>query len=1402
MNSRVELLRRRLGQNGVTRATVQRRSNTGAVRLSDAQHRMWLHQKLHPASGAYNVCIRIDLAGDLDESRLLEALAAVVDRHELLRTTYPTGVDGQPYQHIHPQLPPPVHIVEHGDPERVARDAACEPFDIASSSPLRAHLVKVSATQWSFVLTVHHIIWDGGCFGVFSRDLSLAYRGLAAEPLSVQYADIAAHQIPSDAKSAANLDEQLDYWRQTLTPLPPALPLPTTRSPGPNISERATRLDRLMPTACAICLRTAATTLRTTPFTVFIAAYALLLHRWTGASDITIGTMVANRHQPGSRELIGNFGNTVLLRLNVSADATFRQFVAQTARVVTEAVSNGDVSFERIVADLAPPREAGHGFFTDTLGLFLDRDIGGPDLPEVDVRWTNVFNGSSPFALTFQGFLTGDLLQVEATFRSEQFAPTTVLDMLEHLESILFTATASPEQPCSAVSQLPARQRDRLLQLSSTAEVAQGTDSVLEHWRRQVKSKPSRIALVHGADRFRFIEIDEQANRLAAHLIERGIQAQDVVAVAASRGLITIVAPLAIWKCGAIYLPLDPHHPDARLKKLLHAANAKLVICGSDFTLNDVPIVAAEEFTKAMQDHAADPGYSPHPLEAAHIGFTSGSTGQPKGVVTTHGSLAARTTWVSDHWSGSLGGARLAKSAPTAIDATAELCEAFVTGEYIVLATDSEARDAAALARLLKTHGIGHFMAVPGLIEAAAIAAPAVISERDRVLSTGEPLLPGVAASIYRTAEGLPLYNSYGCTETTGDITAGKVSSADAESGIISIGQPLPGSRCYVLAADLTLAPPGALGELYVEGPQLARGYLAKPSLTASRFVASPFGKNSRLYRTGDLVRWRADGRLELTGRVDDQVNIRGHRVEPDETVAELYAAPDVKEAIVLPRTVRSTMELVAYVAGDGLGPQDGPKLRARLADRLPGPLVPAEVIVLPSLPRLDGGKIDRRALPQSVAVPDVPSRAPRNGREERLARILGDLLGAKSIGIDDNFFALGGDSLTAVSFAARANAAGYEFPAAAVFQYPTVAQLVEQLPPPIEEQPKPFPLSAQTHRLRLSGLPVQELITWQTLGNSARPDRLREVLAEAIAKHPTLLQAISVRGRLWRATQTSGPARNAKVIEVSSSDAAKIIEAARSVIDIATGDVIAGIITPDASLLVAHAAAIDGVSLARLVEDIDTRLSMGRASPPRFEPVANHGQATIYPFKAVSTSAPYDWQAILDAGPKSPWWIGPDETLSNAPDTRASATIGCVGEAAVTNALLSAARYVSKCDLVVADVEVECNELGPLLAVPVSTQAGNQGAAGDVGSYVAFLNRRRPVAGGPGILVRRTVMPQHWADSGLVRGTDRLYRIVASWQKIDDRILLEVAASEAGAACELLDAWVAAVSRTGSAHA
>ncbi|MGU3401168.1 non-ribosomal peptide synthetase [Brucellaceae bacterium D45D] len=1385
MNARLELLRKRLGDS--RRSTVRQRSNPEIAPLSAAQHRMWLHQQLHPGSSAYNVCIQMNFDGNLDETRLLDAIAEVIKRHDVLRTTYPLDSQGNPYQKIHVHLPPEIHVVEDNDPSRIAIASASTPFDISTSSPIRIHLVRIGSSKYSLVLTVHHIVWDGGCFGIFSRDLSAFYRGSEISPLPIQYADADGYQSRNDPRIATLWDMQLDYWRRTLTPFPPALALPKIRWQEAEPGERAKRLDRVMPPASVTQLRAAAVALRTTPFAVFIAVYALLLNRWTTASDITIGTMVANRHLPGVGDLIGNFGNTVLLRLDLSGDKTFRALVQQTSQVITDALSNSDVSYEQVVADLAPPREAGYGFFTDTLGLFLDRDIGGPDLPDVAVEWSNVFNSASPFALTFQGFVSGDTMEVEATFRSEQFAPETVRDMLEQFETILMAATANPERNWSCISALPPRQHERLIRLCTGTTSRAATPSVLDHWRSKVNTSPDQIALVHDNHRFSYAEVDGCANHMAAQLIALGIGYRDIVAVAVSRSMASIAAPIAIWKCGAIYLPLDPHHPVARLDALMKEAGTKSMIANTDIRAQTVPVLAADALMSQWSYSNTDPGFQPHAHDAAHISFTSGSTGRPKGVLTTHGSLAARTAWIGKHWPGGRGGARLAKSTPTAIDATAEFCEAFATGEYLVLATDTEARDSSALARLLKSHSIGHFMAVPGMIEAMAVADSDIVGSSERVLSTGEPLLPSVASTIYAAAKDIPLYNSYGCTETTGDVIAGRIHQSDTTEGTIPIGNPLPGSRCYILSGDLTLTPPGVLGDLYIDSKQLASGYLSQPGLTAASFVANPWGKGGRLYRTGDLARLRSDGRIELAGRSDDQVNVRGHRVEPAETLAALYKFKTVAEAAVLPRKIGSTNALIAYVAGSELKAGDGSSLRQELSGLLPGPLVPAEVIVMPRLPRLQGGKIDRKALSDSTLPGndiETASRAPRNAQEESLTTLLAQLLGRQSMGIDDNFFACGGDSLLAVTFAARANAAGMHFPAAAVFTNPTIAQLVETLSPSTNSPGLQRPLPVQINRFRLSGLPMDELLTWYPLRHQAQSEALRTALVKVIARHEALQQKIIMRGRLWRAQPEPG---SAQVLEMRPDDAAAMLEKLCHAVDPGKGATILAAMIGNSAMLFAHPVILGGLSLQKIAAEIDAELS----SDPQ----------SVQDSVDIPTTDQVDWNDVLEKGPTSAWWISPGDKLPIGSFTRASGTTHCSNAVQIINAALQVARALSQTGTLVADVEVIPPAIGPLSSVPVMVQPGQNSMIGNAASYAQYLSTRRPIAGGAGLLVRHTLARRGEPFDCIPNGTNRLYRIVAAWERMDENTRLEVTSHEAIAADAFVEAWVKALSNRDEAH-
>lgn len=1389
MNARQELLRRRLGQSGKARAGISRRPDPTQAPLTSAQRRMWLHQQMDPGSSAYNVSIRMDLRGALDEARLMTAIDALVQRHEVLRTTYPAASDGQPVQKIHPSLPYPLVRVSNQDPAEVARQAASTPFNLAHDGPFRLHLVTLGEGAWSLILTVHHIIWDGGCFGIFSQDLAHAYAGTALAPLPISYADIAYHQTavaPHDPMAQRHQQGQADYWTDSLTPLPPVLPLPTSHPFSTQISERACREDRLLPTACAQGLRDLAARLQTTPFAVFIAAYGLLLARWSGESDITLGTMVSNRHLPGSSALLGNFGNTVLLRLALGGQPTFRRLVAQVGKIITGALSNADLPFEDLIRQLAPPREAGHGFFTDCLGLFLDRDIGGPQMAGVTLQWENVFNGASPFALTFQGFLTGDRLQIEATYRSDLFSAQTIGQMVDHLEAILCAAMADPDAPYHSLAALPAAQSEWLNTLGRGAPVADTNsmaDSVLAHWRRWVAEKPDAPALIFEGQSHSYRQLDQRANHLAARLIAQGVRRQDVVGVALDRSPETLIAPIALWKCGAVTLPLDPSHPPARLSQLLTEAKARLVISHHPPSERlDYPTLCV---TADQAEDAADPGHQPHPLEAAHIGFTSGSTGRPKGVINSHRALTARCAWVADHWPS---GTRLAKSTPTAIDATAELCEACLTGEPLVLASNAQAKDALALAALLQQQAVGHLMAVPGLIDAIATAAPSVIASRQRVLSTGEPLLPSLAAAISQAAPGVRLFNSYGCTETAGDVAAGPISPQDAAAGLAPIGTPLPGSHCLVLGPDLDLAPPGVLGELYIASPQLALGYLGHPALTAARFVAAPDGapngapNGARLYRTGDLARWRADGRLELAGRSDDQVNVRGHRVEPAETVEALLTLPQVAEAAVLPRRQGSSSELIAYVSGPALGPQDGPALRQEIARSLPSPLVPAQVLVLPQLPRLAGGKVDRQALAALPLTENTPTPAqaitpPQDPRQATLATILAALLDREAVGADQDFFALGGDSLLAVTYAARAAAAGMPFAAAAVFQYPTIAQLAAHIP-----QAKPAAsasqanLAPQVHRFRLSGLAVEDFVTWAPLGPATAPEALAQALAQVRAQTGVLGHAITARGRLWRpATATAGD----PPVLICQDDA---LFQARAALDLATGQGLLAVIQGPRSLLVAHPALIDGLSLDALAAQV--RRLLGQAPTA---PLADEAPRPDLP--------PADWDALVVQGAAGPWWIGPQDQPPPGPYSRLRTGVGLASAETLCSAFLSAVTQVAGQAPVLVDVERPSAEIGPLFAVPTLAHSGESGSSA---SYRAWLEQRRPSAGGPGLLLRRSLSPEVWQTDTLARGADRLYRLVAGWQQQDDQTVLEVSAADTSLARDLAAAWANALSTGG----
>lgn len=1383
MTARLELLRRRLGQKTGRTAqagagahysgAISPRRDAGPVQLSAAQHRMWLHQQLHPESSAYNVSIRLDFRGDVDETRLLLALDAVVARHEVLRSTYRCNEDGTPQQHIHDDLPPTVIRLKGRPAEDVANEAAKMPFDLAKFSPVRVHLLRVDTSHLVLILTVHHIVWDGACFGLFCEDLSRAYRGLEPQPLSLQYADFAAQEAAAPADA---YQHELIFWKDRLEPLPRALPLPARRLTRPDGDDRAERTDRWLPHRCATALRALADRLNVTPFSVFTAAYALLLRQWSGCDDVTIATMVANRHQPGAGAPIGNFGNTVLLRVALNPSDSFARLIENTQVCILDAVGHCNIPFEALVEDIKPPRAAGHGFFTDTLGLFLDRDIEGPDLPGIEVTWENIFNGASPFILTFQGFLTGGRLKVEVSHRNEMFDRSTIDQMLDHLEEILIRADHNPDLLCADVGALPRDQRANLLSRSEGPETDAGPDTILDYWRASVAEAPQQTAVICGSQALSRAEADTLTNRMAHALLASGLKPEAPVAVALSRCIEASLMPLAIWKAGGIYVPLNPDHPPARLAMLLAETGASCLIAAEDSVASvDLGIEAILSPAEVAVDKTLpdmDPRLHLHPQSGALVCFTSGSTGHPKAVLITHANLVARTSWVAEHWPSSRDNAdpqlsaRLCKSPPTSIDATAELCEAWASGDVVVFADSKDAGDAVRLGNLLTDQSIAHVMAVPGLLGALATACPVALQNCNRVLSTGEPLLAQVAQELSAEAPGVRLYNAYGCTETTGDVLAGAISPEYIRREDIPVGRPLPGSCCYVLTQDLRLSPQDVLGELYVSTGQLARGYLGQTGLTASRFVANPFEPGARLYRTGDLARWRPDGRLELAGRSDDQVNVRGHRVEPSETQAALLAQDGVTEAAVLPRAKGSTSELVAYVAGTALLPEDAIRLKSALMRQLPGQMIPAEILILAKLPRLGGGKIDRRSLLEQIqpAKADVNGRKPESPAEKTLVAILADLLGRECIGVEDNFFALGGDSMLALTLAARANAAGMPLTAAAVFQYPTISELAAQLPQNTGHTPQAvlqtaeprsvaLPLAPVVHRFRLAEEKAAVKLAWHALRQTLPPESFAQRLHALVTDHPHLNRRLSRRGRLWRLREPSGEPR-AQVISSETAQIDVMLRDAGVEIDLNNGLGVVGVCSPSLCLIAAHPAVLDGWGLTAAVARVE-----GDPQPE-------------YAFSALSPKplGADHWQKLLRNGPDDPWWVTTEAPLATGglpPVHLGTGLAGTLSDADILQSFAATLLRLSSAGQVIVDLEQPEGDLGPLSTVPVSLQSSAQSTIGTAQSYMNFCQSNRPVAGGAGVLVRVGASLQQPEQP--VSGAEALYRLVAGWQRVEN---------------------------------
>ncbi|MEU8894201.1 amino acid adenylation domain-containing protein, partial [Streptomyces sp. NPDC048442] len=1137
------LARRIDGEAAAARTALVRRERPADIPLSFAQRRLWFINQLDTDSPLYNISLGLRLHGPLDVPALEGALADLVCRHESLRTVFP-DTDGNPRQVV---LAPEdlaggvlrTAVVRPDEVAAAVAETVRHGFDLTEQAPLRARLFTVGPDEHVLLLVVHHIACDAWSLRPFARDLGDAYTARAAgaapqwAPLPVQYADYTLWQrevLGDEDDPDSEISRQLAHWTQALSGLPDELDLPTDRPRPAASSHRGERIRFTLDAALHRRLLTLSRESGSSLFMVLQAALATVLTRLGAGTDIPIGTPIAGRTDDAVEELVGFFINELVLRTDTSGNPTFRELLARVRESDLAAYAHQDVPFERLVEAVNPPRSLGrHPLFQVVLAL---QNTAQPtlDLPGLTIGAEPAAGGVARFDLSFgiservAADGTPEGLDALAEFAVDLFDRETVESVVERFVRVLRAVVADADRRIADVEILAEGERDRLLYgWNDTGRVSPGL-LVPELFEAQVVCAPDAPAVSWGEVELSYAELNGRVNRLARLLVGRGAGPESVVAIAVPRSVEMVVAVLAVLKSGAAYLPIDTEYPADRIAYMLADAAPALVITTQDVVPHlpksggqpvlplDAAATAVELAAHSADDLVDGDGFvAPLPDNAAYVIYTSGSTGTPKGVVVRHGGLADYVAGAVADYRGVSGAVLLHSS--VSFDTT-------VTSLHAVLAAGGHIRLTDFLTNVVEDR-FDLLKVTPSHLPVLTDAVRGAAAEAE-LLVAGEALTPAALAPWRRDHPQGAVFNVYGPTETTVSAVQHRVAPGEvlAEGTAVPIGRPLPHTQAYVLDRRMQPVPAGVTGELYLAGTGVARGYLGRRALTAERFVADPFGPaGSRMYRTGDLVRWTTGGTLEFVGRTDDQVKVRGHRIELGEAEAALAAAPGVAQAVVTVREdTPGDRRLVGYaVPLDGVT-LDVQAVRRQLAAVLPEYMVPSAVVALDALPRTPNGKTDRKALP-------APQQTAVRGREQRtpeeaiLCGLFAEVLGVGRVGIDDNFFELGGHSLLAMRLLSRIRAVlSAQLGIRALFEAPTVAGLAALLhradaahPSPAPAvRPEVIPLSFAQRRLWFinqmdTASPLYNIPMVLRLRGALDQEALAAALTDVVSRHESL---------------------------------------------------------------------------------------------------------------------------------------------------------------------------------------------------------------------------------------------------------------------------------------------------------
>lgn len=1039
------------------------------ILLSFAQQRLWFLDRMEPGNPFYNCAVAVRLKGQLQVEQLERTLCEIVRRHEVLRTNFKV-VEGEPVQVISRRTQSlPLIDLSHlpaalSEAERVLETEARRPFDLAEEPLLRTSLLRLSEQDHILVAVMHHIVADGWSTGIFVEEIKALYESFSRDepsPLSelpIQYADFAHWQ--REHFQGERLENLIAYWKERLRGSLPVLELPADRPRSKVQTFSGARQSLTLPAPLARQLQELSRAAGATLFMTLLAAFKVLLYRYTGQTDILVGSPIANRNRREIEGLIGFFVNTLVLRTDLSGNPTFLELLRRVSQVTIEAYDHQDLPFEKLVEALQPERNMGHSALFQVMFVLQNANVAPLELSGLALTPMEIHTGTSKFDLTLEMVDDEQGLRALLEYNTDLFDATTMERLLRYFQTLLESVARDPQQKVSDLQLLDEEsERYLLYELNDTAVSYPPPFTIHQIFEEQVERTPDAPAVVFADERLSYSELNRRANQLAHRLISLGVGPDVPVGILMNRSVNVIIAVIGVLKAGGAYLPLDPIYPQERLAFMMEDCRSPILL-SEQALIENLPVgeahvicldIGADELSLESD---ANPQSDVDENNLGYIIYTSGSTGRPKGVSLPQRALVNLLQW---HGATLRREARIIQFASLSFDASFhEIFAALFTGGTLFLIDESLRRNIQALARFLLDNSIEKIILPVVIFQQLAREAAAQkysFPSLKEILVTGEQLqINRPVIDWFTKADGATancsLHNHYGPSET--HVVTSYTLPCRARDWPVypSIGRPISNTQIYILDAHLHPTPPGVTGELFIGGSNLARGYFNRPDLTAAKFIPHPFSPvpGERLYRTGDWARYLPDGNIEYLGRMDSQVKVRGFRVELAEVETILAMHPSVEKAVVLLRDFGAgDKRLVAYLICPAHAHTASGELREFLLKKLPEYMIPSVYIFLDALPLTPNGKLDRDALPApDSARPrlELSFVAPRTPVEETLAGIWREVIGINRVGVNDNFFELGGHSLLMIQIVSRISSAfDVELPLKDFFQLPTVAE-------------------------------------------------------------------------------------------------------------------------------------------------------------------------------------------------------------------------------------------------------------------------------------------------------------------------------------------------------------------------